>query len=54
MGTPNLRELSRLADCDERTIVRFYSGEPVRPRVRKRIETALAAMQRRPSRRKAA
>jgi len=40
----NPLELSRLADVDPRTVLRFLDGQPVRPRSQLRIERALAAM----------
>lgn len=46
MHVPNLRELSRLADVDERTLIRFFSSEAVRPRLKARIERAWAEMRR--------
>ena len=47
MWVPNLLELARRADVDQRTLVRFFSDQPVRPRVRARIERELTAMRRR-------
>jgi DNA-binding LacI/PurR family transcriptional regulator len=40
----NPLELARLADVDPRTVLRFLDGQPVRPRLRTRIERALASM----------
>jgi DNA-binding LacI/PurR family transcriptional regulator len=43
---PNLRELAKRAECDERTLIRYFSDEPVRPKVRSRIDRAMAEMRR--------
>ena len=48
---PNLRELSRLADVDPRTLIAFFSHEPMKPRVRARIQRALDALNAAPDRR---